>query len=92
MYTLKYKKQGSWFWKSVKVTGHRYERGSDHMDIFKVNGDILSIGNWKQHDLMLDDEWIKHTDELAEKDKEEKELEKKKRQEAAQIEQPIKEA
>jgi hypothetical protein len=59
MYVIKYKKPYWPFWKKLKVIGHRYEPQTDRIDLYlPENGGILSIGNWRAYQLLLQKDFM----------------------------------
>ena len=56
IYTVCYRKR--FFWKKVKVKGHRLDRELNRMDLFLPDGSIFSIGRWDRYDLKLGLDWL----------------------------------
>ena len=51
-----------WWW-SMYVTGHKYEKDQDKMVLFLVNGGIREIKNWNNCECRLGDDWVNITKE-----------------------------
>jgi hypothetical protein len=56
LYTVYYKKR--FFWKKIKVSGHRLEKELDRMDFYFPDETILSIGQWSHYDMKLGIDWV----------------------------------
>lgn len=56
LYKFKYKRR--FFWKTIKVDGHRIDDKQNRMDLFMADGSILSLCNWSQYDLRLGADWV----------------------------------
>lgn len=61
MYVFKYKRRTSLFSKSVKVVGHNYLPDQDKMVLFKEDGSLQEIINWKQCAVSLGPDWVAAT-------------------------------
>lgn len=65
-YNFKYKK--FLFTKTIKAIGHRYDKDTDRMDIYHVNGAITSIPQWSKYFLFLGVDWVLATKAAMEKE------------------------
>lgn len=54
-YKFKYKK--GWFWNSVTVVGHRYEKDQDKMIMFLEDGGIIEVAQWRLCCVKLGSDW-----------------------------------
>lgn len=55
-YTVHYKKY--FFWKKIKVKGHRFEKEIDRMDFYLPDDTVFSIGQWSKCDMKLGLDWV----------------------------------
>lgn len=56
-YIFSYSKRGI-FWRKLEAVGHKFDEGSDRMDIFLKPTGIVSIPNWMGNFwLKLGDDW-----------------------------------
>lgn len=72
-YKFKYKKDGSFFWKTVNVKGHslEYDKNGNwtgSIALYFSNGDIQVIPNWKNYHLKLGNDWLLACKTQAEKE------------------------
>lgn len=56
MYYFKWKKR--FFWKKIKVIGHRYEADQNKMVLFLENGAVTEIKNWRNCEVFLGQDWV----------------------------------
>jgi hypothetical protein len=63
MYKFKFKRR--WFFKTIKVIGHRYQQENDKMTLFTVNGGIHEVPNWKDCECILGKDWEQAVKEAA---------------------------
>lgn len=56
LYKFKYKRR--FFWRSLKIDGHRLDDKLNRMDLFMPDGSVLSLGNWSECDLRLGADWV----------------------------------
>lgn len=56
LYNLKYKRR--FFWKTIRVDGHRIDTANNRMDLFMPDGSVLSLGKWSECDLKLGSDWV----------------------------------
>ena len=55
-YKFKFKKK--WFWRTVSVSGHQYNQDQDKMILYKKDGGIEEVPNWKQCSVKLGADWV----------------------------------
>ena len=65
-YKFKFRKHGSWFWHSYQVRGHHWQKDGNRMDLFLLDGSVLSVGDWDKCDLKLGPDWVLATKENME--------------------------
>ena len=58
MYVFKFKRNNSLFSKSIKVVGHNYLSDQDKMVLYKEDGSLQEICNWKQCEVSLGADWV----------------------------------
>jgi hypothetical protein len=46
------------FWKTLVVEGHRFEKETNRMELFFKDGSVLSISQWSKYDLKLGTDWV----------------------------------
>lgn len=68
MYTFKYKRKNSLLSKSIKVVGHKYLPDQDKMVLFKDDGGLEEIINWKQCAVTLGPDWVVATKKKMEQE------------------------
>ena len=66
MYKFYYRKR--FFWKSIDVVGHQLDKIMDRMDLYLLNGLIMSISGWHLYDLKLKADWVLDTKKQMEKE------------------------
>ena len=67
-YKLKYKREGSLFFKTLVVQGHLYVPEMDRMDAYLISGGVYSIPTWKDKVLILGKDWEDAQKQEAEKE------------------------
>lgn len=65
-YIVKYKK--GFFWKKIKVKGHRLDKECNRMDFFLKDGSVLSIPEWSKYFMFLGQDWLIAQKEMMEKE------------------------
>jgi hypothetical protein len=65
-YAFRYKKK--FFSKVIKAVGHRWDKDSDRMDVYHLNGSITSIAKWSTYNLYLGTDWVLFTKNAMEKE------------------------
>jgi hypothetical protein len=58
-YKFRYKR--GWFWKTIRARGHNLDKELDRMDVFGLDGSIISIPEWSKCYLKLGIDWIAFT-------------------------------
>lgn len=61
-------RRGGFFWKSIKVIGHKVYASENRMDFFLKDGSIISYGNWDKCDLILGKDWVIATRDAMERE------------------------
>jgi len=59
-YVVEYRKR--FFWKKVIVRGHGLDKTIDRMDLYTLDGGILSLANWSKYDMRLGNDWVVFTE------------------------------
>lgn len=54
------------FWRSLKVSGHRYERDQDKMVLFFPDGSVREIAEWSKCEVSLRQDWVLTSKKLME--------------------------
>lgn len=57
----KFRYRRGFFWKSIEVTGHRYEKEQDKMVLFFKNGGVEEIKGWRHCECKLGSDWHSET-------------------------------
>ena len=56
-----------WFWKSIEVTGHKYEPTQNKMVLFLKDGGVVEIKRWTDCEVRLGSDWFLETKKEMEK-------------------------
>ena len=57
-YLFKFKKRRCFFWNSVKIIGHRYDKNQDKMILYIKNGSVEEIAEWSKCSIRLGVDWV----------------------------------
>jgi len=55
-YRFKFKRK--WYWKTITVVGHQYVEAQDKMVLYKEDGSLKEIKNWKNCEVELSTDWV----------------------------------